>query len=284
VRGKLNVNVKVPGDCTGDGCILDQDALSSLLLLADVAQQGSNVTVTAHACSIQIPPVALHGQPMPTQLSASDMLVQSVAPVTAQATLDGPNVCARMTSAPIPIVLGAQLANVTGDMLPTFSLANMPPVKLCNGSPATACNGPAAANRPCVCDQDGDSKPGATVAASGVPALDDVDQMYLALRTVIALDGQVFPSSAGQATPGQRLKGKVANLTLEQSPLGCHHAGQGGAAPSDCTPSEVDSVARLNPRVTQSVNTDSTFVAIPVPDGETCDKLIADAPTLFRNM
>src|SRR5690348_6001562 len=54
VRGTLNVNVKVTADCMGDGCIFNQDTTSTILLLADVTQNGQSATVTARPCSIKI--------------------------------------------------------------------------------------------------------------------------------------------------------------------------------------------------------------------------------------
>lgn len=279
VKVSLNVNVKVPSDCMGDSCILDKDAASQLLMLADITQTGAGLTMTAHPCHIVIPPVALKGQPMPTVLTASDMLAQAVKPVTVMAMLDGANTCSNFALPPIPILIGARLANPASDALPVFNIANG--VTLCGGKASTTCD--AAMDTGCVCDQDADGKLGATVAASGVPALDDVDKLYLVLRTVVSLKAQVYPSGAGQATAGQRFKGAVSSLTLEQSPVGCHHTPAGGGAPYDCTPSEVNSAAQLNPRIAQSANLPSSFIAMPVADSETCDQLAADAPTLFKN-
>jgi hypothetical protein len=275
VRGSLNVNVKVPAD----GSLFDMDAQSQILLLAQMTQAGSSVTVKVQACHIQIPPVALKGQP-PTVLTAADTLVQSVPAVTAMATLTGANTCAGFSSMPIPIVLGAKLAAPATDPLPVYMSMNVPPVALCGGMASVTCA--AATDSACICDQEADAKPGATVGAMNIPVLSDVDQIYLALRTVVSLDGMVFPPSAGQQNPGQRIRGKVSGLSLEQSPVGCHQTPAPPGTPSDCDPPTVTSVAGLNPVVTQSVNTDSTFVAMPVPAGWTCTDLITNAATLFK--
>jgi hypothetical protein len=279
VKGALNVNIKVPSDCT-DACILDKDAVASIYLLADVTQNGQSAMVTATPCKIVIPPVALKGQPMPTTLTAPDSLVQTITPVSSTAAISGANTCSGLLSMPIPILLGTRLTAPATDPLPLYDMSKMPQVALCGGMASVTCD--AATDFGCICDQEADGKPGATVGASGVPAFDDVDQVYLGLRTVVQLDGSVFPPSPGQTTPGQRLKGNIAGLKLEQSPVGCHHTPGGGGAPYDCTPSEVNSVAMLNPLVTQSVNNKSTFVGMPVPAGYTCSQLIADAPTLFK--
>ena len=108
-------------------------------------------------------------------------------------------------------------------------------------------------------------------------------EVYLALRTVVGLGATVYPQGTGQATPGQRFKGLVMGLDLAQSPVGCHITPMGGGAPSDCTDAQTNAVAQLNPKLTQSANTSSTFVAVPVPDTEDCAKLLADDPVLFKN-
>jgi hypothetical protein len=279
VKATLNVNIKVPSDCT-DACIFDGDSKSSLLLLADMTQNGNNAMVSVTPCQIKIPPVALKGQPMPVTLTAPDALVQSVKAVMSTATLSGSNTCSGFSSMPIAIVIGSKLGMPQSDALPKFDMAANPPVKLCGGMATTRCD--AAVDTGCICDQEGDGKLGATVTASGVPVLTDVDQVYLALRTVVALDGKVFPPSAGQATPGQRIKGNVAGLKLEQSPVGCRHNDMMGNT-MDCTPGDVNSIAGFNPLVTQSTNNASTFVAMPVSAAETCAQLVTDAPTLFQN-
>jgi hypothetical protein len=295
VKGTLNVNIKVPVDCAQDpnckpdatpqmlmmcSCILNKDAQSTIFLLADVTQNGQMSTVTAKPCSIQIPPVSLKGQPMPTVLSAPDKLIQSVKPVTSSAMLTGSNTCAAFKSDPIAIVIGARLVNNATDPLPLFSTKTMPPVTLCDGAATTACDATMANG--CVCDQDIDMKAGATVDASGTPVFDDIDKVYLALRTVVQLDGQVFPPSSGQIQPDQRIKGTVAGLKLDQSPVGCHRSPSGGM-PADCDDATVNSLAGFNPLVTQSVNTKSSFVAMPVPATYTCQDLITNAATLFKN-
>ncbi len=280
IKVTLNVNVKVPSDCAADSCILDKDTASQMLLLADVVQTDAQLTLQSKACRFQVPPVALKNQPQPTVLTAPDALVQSVMVAPSMTALDGPMTCAGFKVPPFALVLGAHLANSGSDPVPVYSGAKNPPVTLCGGKASTACD--AAMDYGCVCDLDKDGKPGATVGASGVPAFDDVDQVYLALRTVVGLDVTVWPEQPGQPTPGQRWKGAVSGLKLDQSPVGCHHTPQGGGAPYDCTPGETNSVAQLNPRLSQSVNAASLFVAMPVPDNETCSQLIADAPTLFN--
>ncbi len=279
IRATLNVNVKVPAECTGDSCILDKDAQASLLMLAEIAQSGSNAKIVVRPCHIQIPPLALKGQPMATQLTAADALVQTVKPVSAEATLAGTATCAAFSSTPIAILIGTRLVSPVSDALPKFTKGATPEVALCGSVASTSCD--SASDNGCVCDQEGDAKTGATLVASGLPAFDDIDRVYVAMRTAVTLDGVVFPEGALSLHPGQRLRGTVQGLKMEQSPVGCRRTPSGGAS-SDCDLTVVDAVAKLNPLVTQSVNKKSTFVAMPVADGATCDTLTAEANTLFK--
>ena len=275
VRANLVVNVKVVAGCTGSACIVDNDANSELLLVADLTQSGTSAMATVSPCKIVIPPVALKNQPMPVQLTVPDALIASVLPVTSTATLGGTSTCASFDAQPITIALGASLANPSSDMLPSFSSSATPPVVLCGGMATTACASTANPVGPtetsCVCDQEGDAKLGATVAAKNAPGFEDIDQLYVDLRTSVTLNGQVYP--------GQQIQGKVEGLKLDQNVLGCHRSNAPGVR--DCTDSETNTVAGFNPAVTQSVNADSTFVAVPVAAGTTCDQIKAMEATLF---
>ncbi|HZS38162.1 MAG TPA: hypothetical protein VFF06_15095, partial [Polyangia bacterium] len=240
----------------------------------------ANVTMV-RPCKIVIPPVALKGQMKPLTLSAPKSLVQSVKPIDSTATLSGASTCANFNAQPITLALGANLMNPGSDMLPKFTQGGVPTINFCGMSVATSC---ATATHPmaptdfaCVCDQDADGKPGATLGAMNVPGLADLDAVYVDLRTSVTLSGQVFPAAAGQANPGQRIKGKVAGLALDTSVLGCHHS----APAADCSDSDTATAAALNPAVTQSVNGDSTFVAVPLTAADTCDTLVANEATLF---
>ncbi len=275
VQASLVVNVKVTAGCTGAGCIVDNDANAELLLVADMVQSGATVMTTVQPCKIVIPPVALKNQPMPVQLTVPDALIGSVLPVSSTATLGGSSTCASFDAMPITLALGASLAAPATDALPNFSGSASPPVTLCGGMATTACASTANPVGPtdhgCVCDQEGDAKLGATLLAKNAPGFDDIDKVYVDLRTSVTLSGQVFP--------GQRLKGKVNGLKLDQNVLGCHRANAPGAR--DCNDSETSTVAGFNPAVTQSVNAPSTFVAVPVAAGTTCDAVKAMEGTLF---
>ncbi len=274
VRANLLVNVKVVAGCTGSACIVDSDANSELLLVADMTQSGSSVSATVSPCKITIPPVALKNQPMPVQITVPDALVASVLPVTSTAALGGAQTCASFDAQPITIALGASLANPASDPLPAFSSSATPPVVLCGGAATTACastaNPVGPTQKACVCDQEGDAKLGATVGAKNAPGFDDIDELYVDLRTSVTLSGQVYP--------GEQIQGKVLGLKLDQNVVGCH---RGAPTNRDCLDAETNTVAGFNPAVTQSVNGDSTFVAVPVAAGTTCDQIKAMEATLF---
>jgi hypothetical protein len=283
VLASLLVNVKVTPDCSGASCLVDADAPSTLLLIADVTQSGQSATITAQPCRIDIPPVALKGGNQPVRLAAPKSLVQSVKPVVAMATLDSMVTCANFNATPITIVLGANLAAITSDPLPPFVAGNL--TKLCNGSAATRCltaTTPAPSETGCVCDQEGDGKLGASLDAMNVPGLDDIDKVYTDLRTSVTLTGQIYPAASGQAHPGPRIIGKVGGLKLEQAVLGCHRNLASPATPRDCDDNDTGVVAGFNPAVTQSANGDSTFVAVPLDAADTCDTLIANEASLFQ--
>jgi hypothetical protein len=285
VRANLLVNVKVVAGCTGSACIVDNDADSELLLLADITQSGTMATATVHPCKIIIPPVALKNQPMPVQITVPSVLVDSVLPVSSMAVLGGGSTCASFDAQPITLSLGANLAVPASDALPNFVNGAQPPVATCGGMATTACASTANPTGPtqtgCACDQEGDAKIGATVTAKNAPGFDDIDKLYVDLRTSVTLTGQVFPEAAGQAHPGQRIKGTVQGLKLDQNVLGCHRAIVAPGSPRDCTDSETFTVAGFNPRVSQSANGDSTFVAVPVGAADTCETIKAQEAALF---
>ncbi len=283
VQANLLVNVKVIPGCAGGTCVVNADANAELLLIATVTQTGNSATMTARPCKIVIPPVALKGGNKPVILSASKTLVSSVKEVTAASTLDSMVTCANFNAMPITIALGANLANPSNDPLPMYLGAT---TKFCGGAaPGVACltnTSPAPSDTACVCDQDGDAKLGASLDAMNAPGFDDIDKVYVDLRTSVTLAGQIFPAAAGQTNAGPRIKGTVAGLKLDQNVLGCHRNLAAPSTPRDCDDSETTTVAGFNPAVTQSTNGDSTFIAVPLAAGDTCDTLIANESALFQ--
>jgi hypothetical protein len=99
-----------------------------------------------------------------------------------------------------------------------------------------------------------------------VPAV-DLEQIYVALRTVVSLAGQVYSSDKVLGTIDAR---------LETSILGCQKTGG-----DPCSTSEMRAVKVLNPTVTQQEGNPSLFRAIRVADTQTCAEIIAMRDELF---
>lgn len=273
VQALMEVHVSVQG-----GAVVNKDVEGKLVLLADVTQNGTMLSMSAKPCAIGIPPVPLMGGNKPVILSASNALVQSVPSVAATSTLDSTMTCASFTNTPITLAIGAHLANVGSDPLPMFVANNM--TKLCGNMVTTACN-PAPSDSGCVCDQEGDGKLGATLDAMNVPGYDDINKVYVDLRTSVTLAGQVYPPRANQAVAGPRLIGTVKDLKLEQQVLGCLHTPAPPGTPNACNDTDVNAVITFTPVITQSTNTPSTFIGVPVDGNATCDSVVAMASTLF---
>lgn len=254
VLGTLNVHINAMG-------LVDTDATAELLLLMDVTQTGLDLGVVATPCAIKVPDVPVAGQEKAIQFEISQTLVESVHPVMGTGKLDGDRTCSNAKCNPITILLGARLNPPSSGILPeadssgNFS-ACLPASASCYEAITTMC----------ACDQEQDGHPGATLKAKNVPAV-PLDEVYVNLRTSVALDGQVFSSD--------KLRGEV-HATLEQGILGCSKA---GGVP--CSAGEVNLVKNLNPKITQSEQDPSVFRAVRVDPGMTCDQLIARREMLF---
>ena len=274
VRAQLAVNVKVEPTCSGAACLVNSDSEAQLLFLADVTQNGTQATLVATPCGITIPKIALKGQNMPVELTVSDALIASVKPVTAMGTMSGTKTCSTFLLQPINLLFGASLANPTSDPLPGYTPGGNPTVKLCGGLAATKCD-PAPTEKSCVCDQEGDGDPGATLGAKNLPAT-GVDKVFVNLRAAVTLGGQIFPDKMRIGVTGQPINGEVTALTLEQKILGCKQ----GAA--NCDAITTGAVGALNPGISQSVNDKSTFAAVAVAGTYTCADVKAQEAGLFQ--
>ncbi|HVV83292.1 MAG TPA: hypothetical protein VHE35_09440 [Kofleriaceae bacterium] len=258
VLGTLNVHVDASG-------LVEVDTTAELLIALDLVQHGTAVDVVASACAIQIPDVPIAGQDRPIHFEVPQATVASVAGVTGRGTLSSADqTCATLTTDQFVLVLGAVLEPRTIATSPLPEADASGNFRFCPPSIDTPCNLAIGAN--CACDQEADEKPGATVRASNVPAV-DLDEVYVTLRTRFSLAGQVFSSDL--------MIGDI-DASLEQGILGCHLANGG-----PCTPAEVGAVKNLNPVVTQQPGNPSSFRAVRVPPGTTCAQLIAQRDTLF---
>lgn len=274
LRLDLVLNLKLVAGCTGDACLVDSDSAASSLLLVDVTQTGSTTALSAKLCSLGVPPLPFKSRPQPVTVTPPLALLEALPAASASLALDGPSVCAGFTTQPLRFTMGARLADPSGDPLPAYQASAQPHIAFCDGAPTTRCSATTA--QACVCDEEGDGKPGASFEAAHTPSLEDIDRVYVDQRVAVSLKGQVYPS-LGEA--GQRLRGAVSAIRFDQNVLGCHRAM--GPGPRDCDEMETPFVTGLGPAATQSLATPSTFVAVPVPADETCAELIAAAPTLF---
>jgi hypothetical protein len=255
VLGILNVHVNASG-------IVEADATAELLLLMDSVQTGTDVAVTATLCDIQIPEIPLDGQPEPVSFEATPALIASVPPVMNIATLSGDTTCATFTTDRITLILGAVLDPPETALLPEADDNGL--FTQCGGA-LMGCDLAIGAN--CVCDQENDGLPGATLVAMNTPVV-MLDEVYVDLRTSFTLIGEVHSSDL--------IIGEVADPTLEQGILACLK--ENGET---CFDYEVNAVKMINPVVTQLQDTPSTFRSVRVDAALDCAGLVEMRDTLF---
>jgi len=259
VQGLLNVHVDAGG-------LIKVDTTSELLLTLDLAQTDTSLTVSAQVCSIQIPDIPLSGQDMPIQFEIPQATLDSVGVVAGTASLSSATqTCADFMSQPLTIVLGAKLD--------PGSIATAPLPAADDNNQFTTCTGPGTTCAPgdtldtnCVCDQEDDSNPGATLVTHNVPGI-MLDKVFATLRTTFSLSGQVFTTDLVRGT---------IDATLDTGVLACELLGN-----MPCSADNVTLVKALNPKVTQQPATPSTFTAVRVSGGTTCADVIANKGTLF---
>lgn len=258
VLGTLNVHVNASG-------LVEVDTTAELLIALDLEQTGTAVTVRAEACAIEIPEIPIAGQDRPIRFEVPAATIASVAGVTGRGTLSSPDqTCATITTDRLTLVVGAILDPSTQATAPLPEADASGAFRFCPPSADTSCELAIGVN--CACDQEADRKPGATLRAYDVPAV-DLDEVYVALRTQFTLSGEVFSSDL--------LLGEI-DAAIEQGILGCHLA-SGGA----CSAAQVGAVKNLNPIITQQPGNPSTFRGVRVATTATCTEIIDQRDTLF---
>ncbi|HEY4240063.1 MAG TPA: hypothetical protein VGM88_09620 [Kofleriaceae bacterium] len=263
VQGTLNVHVDAGG-------LIEVDTTSDMLLDIDLVQTGTQITMTATVCKIQIPDVPLAGQDMPIQFQIPQATIDSVGQVTGMATLDtADQTCTNFQSAPITLILGARIDPSVAATATLPAADDDGNFQGCAPTPETQCA--LAIGTGCACDQEGDStptepRPGATLIAHNVPAI-MLDEVYVTLRTTFSLTGQVWSTDL--------VKGTV-DASLDTGILACRLAD--GTA---CTSDSLHTVKALNPIVTQQPGNPSTFRTARIADTATCADIIAMEATLF---
>ncbi|MBL8622680.1 MAG: hypothetical protein JNK64_15300 [Myxococcales bacterium] len=258
VLATLNVHVNASG-------LVEVDTSAELLIALDLDQTGTAVAVRAEACDIEIPAIPIAGQDRPIRFEVPAATVASVAGVEGTGTLTSADAtCAELAVEKLTLVIGANLDPATAGTTPLPEADADGAFRFCPPSADTSCA--LAIGVSCACDQEGDAKPGATLRAYDVPAV-NLDEVYVTLRTQFELTGEVFSTDL--------ILGEV-DASLQQGILGCHLA-TGGA----CTPAQIGAVKNLNPIITQQPGTPSTFRAVRVPVGTSCADVVAMRDTLF---
>lgn len=258
VLGTLNVHVNASG-------LVEVDTTAELLLVIDIAQNGTAVVVAAGACAIEIPDVPIAGQDRPIQFEVPAATVASVGTVMGTGVLSSADqVCATLETQQFTLVLGAVLDPTMLATAPLPQADAEGSYRFCPPSADTTCDLAIGSN--CACDQEGDSKPGASLNAYNVPAV-NLDEVYVALRTQFALSGEVFSSDL--------LLGEI-DASIELGILGCNIAGGG-----PCSPSQIGVVKNLNPMISQQPGNPSLFRAVRVPADTTCAQIVEMRDQLF---
>jgi hypothetical protein len=238
----------------------DPNPQAELLLIVDLAQTGADVAMRALICDIKIPEIQLKGQPKPIVFKPNSNLLASVPPVPGAATLSGDSTCATFTNpVPLAVVLGARLGDPAADPLPTDAATQG-----CGDDALGACA--TAPGQGCVCDQEGDHHPGATLVIENAPVIPDLDQVYVTLRTTVVLSGEVHSSDL--------IRGTVDG-TLEQTILDCHRLS------GPCDAAAAGAIRNINPSIEQDPMWPSTFAAKRIEAGWDCLRLISDRDTIF---
>jgi hypothetical protein len=258
VLGTLNVHVNASG-------LVEVDTTAELLLVLDIVQNGTSISVTAGGCGIEIPDVPIAGQDQPIRFEVPQATIESVTGVMGAGVLSSPSdVCATLDTDRFTLILGAVLDPTTIQTAPLPEADDNGNFRFCPPSADTTCDLAIGSN--CACDQEGDGKPGTTLLAYNVPAV-NLDEVYVALRTNFGLSGEVFSSDL--------VVGEI-DATIELGILGCHISG-GGA----CSPGQIGAVKNLNPVITQQPGNPSLFRAVRVPPGTTCTQIVQMRDELF---
>jgi hypothetical protein len=258
VLGILNVHIDASG-------LVEADTTAELLLFMDIVQDGTSIEVVATPCDIKIPDVPIEGQDMPIHFEVTQATIDSVGTVSGTGTLSSANqTCATVETSELVVVFGARLDEGSVATAPLPEADDEGTYPACLPSYDTSCDVAIGTN--CACDQEADVKPGATLLASNVPAV-ELDEVYVALRTLFSLTGEVHSSDL--------VLGEI-DAVLEQGILGCHMADG-----DECSAAEVRAVKTLNPEITQQPGNPSLFRAVRIEETATCAEVIERRDELF---
>lgn len=233
-------------------------ASSTILMLADFAQQQTVMQISTEICDMEIPSIALAENSPPITFTPHPDLVPSLPMLENSAVLSSAEICASIVTDSFAFVAGANLSAPDGTLPETCCVGASPP--LC-------------ANTTCVdlaCDQETDGQCGATFFTENAPV--PIDQVHIALRTIFAF--------SGTAASNDRLEGNVladeGAPLMEQSVVGCAQEGEA------CDQPTVNAVRALSPLIMQDPETPSTFLALRVENTMDCATLRQVRDQLFR--
>jgi hypothetical protein len=238
----------------------DPNPQAELLLITDYTQSGLDVAMSALICDIKIPEIQLTGQAQPIVFKPGSNLLASVPAVAGAATLSGDTTCSTFTyTQALAVVLGARLAAPASDALPTEVATQG-----CGGNALAACAAATAVG--CICDQEQDHHPGATLMVQNAPVIPDLDQVYVTLRTTVLMTGEIQSSDF--------IRGTVAS-TLEQTILDCHRLS------GPCDAAAASAIRNINPQIEQDPSWPSTFLAKRIDSTWDCLRLVAERDEHF---
>ncbi|HEY3352971.1 MAG TPA: hypothetical protein VGQ83_06960 [Polyangia bacterium] len=255
VLATLNEHVEVLGLT-----LEDPNPQAEVLMRTDLVPHDGMVDISSVVCALKLPDVQLQGLQKPLRFIAPAELLASEPAVTVGATVSGQTTCATYeTQGSINVILGARLAQPATDFLPTNAATQG-----CGGDPLAPCIGGAGVG--CVCDQEGDGKPGATLGIENAPVLPDLNQVYVTERLTISMRGVIFSSDLMHGT---------VDTSLELTILGCHRA------TGDCDPGAAAAIKNINPSITQDPSYTSPFISKRIDPSWDCLRVAAERQNLF---
>ncbi|MBI5480953.1 MAG: hypothetical protein HY906_18990 [Deltaproteobacteria bacterium] len=238
----------------------DPNPQAEIILRVELEQTGHDVAMQSLMCSVDLPPIQLAGQPKPILFKLPADLLEALDQVPGSATVSGDTTCSTYdTTIPVIVILGYRPADPIADPVPQD-----PDTQGCDGDSTVLCSESSATG--CICDQEADGFPGASLLMENAPVFDDLDFVYATLRVVVHLQGVVHSSDL--------YRGEV-NHTLEQYILGCHRTS------GPCSEQATEVIRNVNPTIRQDPASPSTFISKRIDPSWDCERLLLERPNLF---
>jgi hypothetical protein len=239
LNGTYALYARLFSDVKAAGGLFNMQGIGTeLWLKADFAQQGNNLAIRLRPCAFTLPMIA------GVAISVPPALVASVGDVVSQGQVQG---CNLQQNGTFGILLGSKVANPVSDPTPDGSV-------LCGGTlmPCSQAQGAG-----CVCDQEPDQKPGATLGIQ-TGLIPNLSRIYSAVQVASSLTGQIMSRDM--------ISGTLGSPAVGLSMFGC---GLGDG--SDCDPNgnEMRLLKIGAPMIAPSA-TPSTFNARRIADNADC--------------